>query len=811
MASPTGPIKTRVSKQGITGPRGLDARGVITAPFTIPAATTNSASFQLENNFFVNGETQSATINGIFGTLSKVSGSYIFKRKTAGIDVPVIAGTNVFFVVDPAESDNKNPLGIGGATISENNKDLTFDAKSLSLKNLFGFLKGSKAKGWIFSLRDNINQIAIGLKTNNIFYVQGLEIGGAAKVKSKTSKVEGWIISFRDSTNILISGLRPSGAVFINSLISNIAKIGDLQIKENYGREQSLLAFCDKDKKIIYQLKPSGTHEFSEIKTKSIVDNGALDFLKENFTISNFLAYLAATQTNTYILTGNGQSNSIGADGFLDSTSASFNGYLDTTQAYTGNVKLLDTGSAPLYDGTGDVLSLVALVEPLKPVRSLPNEPRYPGNIYGQSHASPIANEMSYKIPGWRSAFGLYGESGAGIANIKKGGVGNAWSKMIYEISAIKNLLVTANKSYKIGAHFLTHGEADWADVNYAANLIQYAKDLQDDLLPISGQKEPIPLILSQQGTFPFDYYNDGLISAQKQFEAARDSPLIYLSGPLYQRRYTTQQDVGSGVHRTAWDFRAEGIKYAQVAIAVACGIDWKPLQPNRIVQVDKNHIRIRFDVPFGALRFDPNITQPPKFHNLNADPNPVPNPWAAGKGFEIYGDGYNWDYQNNFIPINDCYLISNNEIEITIPNGFKPVFVAYAWMIFRPGGDLIPNPYAADYGIVTPGGRTRGRRGSLCDNDPWRGYDEVKLNCGVTAGSKTITITGNAFKPVGWYFRAHGAFLPEPTIVSTRVSDNQLILSESWSGATGTFPLIFHSDQSNYCIHFKLPVNYQS
>jgi hypothetical protein len=760
-------------------------------------------------DFLSNDTSDVVLIRGVLGGLARTAEGYRFTpTPLLSTSLQIISGTKVF----PGQSREQDEFYIGPVSLKGDSTGLLVGAKAIVLKSFFGLIGTDRLSGWAFMVRDKLNQVGFGLRAGGSFYVRGLEIGSTLKTKEVQNKFSGFYISFKDRLGQIVAGVKTSGAVFVNRLSTNSFQLAAFKAEEKQDSSRKSIVLRDKLSKVLYSLETSGTHSFPEIKARSYVDNGSLDFIKPTFNLSNFLSYLSSNQVNTRILTGSGQSNSVGADGFLDSTSSAFNGYLDTTQSYTGNVKLLDSGSAPLYDGTGDILSLVPLVEPMKPVRSLPNEPGYPGNIYGQSHASPIANEMSAKMPGWRAAFGLFGESGAALARIKKGGTGNSWAKMLYEVNAIKTLLVASGKTYTIGAHFFTHGEADWADVNYGTNLIQYAKDLQDDLLPISGQKEPIPMILSQQGTFPFDYYNDGLISAQKQFEAARDSPLIYLAGPLYHRRYTTQQDVGSGVHRTAWDFRAEGIKYAQVAIAVACGIDWKPLQPNRIIQVDNNHIRVRFDVPSGPLRFDPNITQPQKFYNLNADPAPVPNPWASGRGFEVYGDGYNWDYQNNFIPISDCYLISKNEVEITIPSGSKPAFIAYAWMIFRPGGDLIPNPYAADYGIVTPGGRGRGRRGSLCDSDPWRGYDELKLNCGVTAGSNTITVTGNAFKPVGWYFRVAGAsFSGKSPIVTGRVSDNQLTLSEPWTGPTGTVPLIFWSDQSNYCIHFKLPINYSS
>ena len=752
-------------------------------------------------DFLNNGITDTVLIQGVIGALTRSGSTYTF-TPTPGLSNSVAVSTGVR--IYPAQSRAQSKVNIGGIELEGVGDTLNVKAKNLAL-NSFGLSTGDKLSGWLIHLRDRLGQIAYGVRTNGTLAVQNIELFSRLKTKVGFDKFSGYYLVLRDVSGQIAAGIKSSGITFLNGLITNSAQVGNLKLSRKDSFDSKLLSLRDKSGQITYKLGSDGSHNFEKVKANTLVNNSAFDFLKEQFTLNNFLAYLETVQTNTYIFTASGQSNSVGADGYLDRTSsATFpNSYLDTTQPFT-NVKLLDSGSAPLYDGSGDSLSLVPLVEPLKPIHGT-NEPNYPGNIYGQSQASSIANEFSTKLTNFRSVFGLYGISGAGIANIKKGGTSTAWAKMLYEVNAIHTILGAT--THKIGPHFFTHGEADWDNANYKANLYQYCNDLQTDLLPlVPTQKTPIPLILSQQGTFPFDYYNVGPLSSQAQLEAARDNALIYCSGPHYQRRFTQQEDIGSGVHRTAWDFRAEGIKYAQVATAVQCGIDWKPLQPNRI-QMSGNRILIRFDVPFGPLRFDENIVQP-LIHYHTRDANGIPNPWLAGKGFEVYATDVTYD-RSQWVPINSCRIISNDEIELTIPKGWNPLFVAYAWTIFNNGGTLIPNPYATDYEIVTPGGRDRGRRGSLCDSDPYRGYDTTRVVCNVTNGSKVITTSSNAFKPIGWYFRVHGSNFADPTIVSSRQSDNQLTLSQPWTGATDTVPLIFHSDQSNYCLHFKLPINY--
>lgn len=766
----------------------LTGQPVITNTATI---TNNSTPVNLNidpSTLLQNGESANAIIKGVGGTLSKINNFYSFIA-IDNVSAPITLLPNDYIVLTTPSS---NPLSIGSTVLKTIDKNLSIEkADSLSLgSNLIKILFGDKFSGWFLSFRDKADQIAFGLKTNGSLYLGNFEISNLLKAIVGTNKFSGYLISFRDSYNRIIAAIKINGSVFIHSLTTKSLGVGALNASTVDINSKNVLSLRDSTNNISYALRKDGTHYLAEVEVESFRDNGAFDFLKAKFTINNFLYYLNAKNIDTWIISISGQSNSIGADGILDSTSSGVGGYLDTTQPYT-NLKLLDSGTAPLYDGSGDSLSLIALVEPLKPI-SGPNAPAYPGNISGQSQASAIANELSSKLPGWQSVVGSYGIGGVAFESLKKGGTSNCWASMLYETNAIKTLLVASGKKYRFGAHFFIHGEGDAYNTNYQNNLNQYVQDLQDDLLPISGQKEAVPLIISQQNTFPYD--STGGISPQLQFQAARDNPLIFLVGPTYQHRFASQAPPinGSGVHRDAWSFRAEGIKFAQVANLVQIfGANWKPVQPN-LITVSGNRIRLKFDVPYGPLRFDPFIKQP-------ALMNGAPNPWYAGKGFEVY------DASGNPIFINDCRIISNDEVEIVVPRLSKPATIKYAWALNYVAGGVGPFP------SVCPGGRNTGRRGSLCDSDPYRGYDTTVISCEVTNGSTAITTSANAFKPVGWYFRVHGTNIPEPTIISSRTSDNSLTLSNPYSGPTGTQKLTFHSDQSNYCVAFSLPVNYST
>jgi hypothetical protein len=43
--------------------------------------------------------------------------------------------------------------------------------------------------------------------------------------------------------------------------------------------------------------------------------------------------------------------------------------------------------------------------------------------------------------------------------------------------------------------------------------------------------------------------------------------------------------------------------------------------------------------------------------------------------------------------------------------------------------------------------------------------------------------------------------------VVLRKTSNQQMTLSTSWPGPTGTADLTFHHDQHNYCVQFEMPV----
>jgi hypothetical protein len=205
---------------------------------------------------------------------------------------------------------------------------------------------------------------------------------------------------------------------------------------------------------------------------------------------------------------GSGQSLSIGAQATV----------VQATTQPIENLKLsLGDATLPPFDPGSPALSLVPLVEPIRPFPST-YPSAYPANIYGETPHTAMGNQVSAMV---RAAAGapyvtvhsVVGENGQGMRVIEKGATpsaegatskGRAYRAALFEVSAIKRLADAAGKSYGVGAIILTHGETDAGNPDYEADLVRYWADHDADIRAITGQHEPIVLLLTQQHSFGF-------------------------------------------------------------------------------------------------------------------------------------------------------------------------------------------------------------------------------------------------------------------------------------------------------------------
>ncbi|HWI60160.1 MAG TPA: sialate O-acetylesterase [Bacillota bacterium] len=312
---------------------------------------------------------------------------------------------------------------------------------------------------------------------------------------------------------------------------------------------------------------------------------------------------------------GTGQSLSVGARGVP---------VLSTNQPY-GNLKL-STGSLPWPVDPNDThLVLVPLVEPVG--RLAPNYPSsWPENIDGETPHSAMANQLTALVRAnlerdFVSVHGAVGEDGQGMVHLRKNPVrkglnGHSYDAALIETKTITRLAKAASKTYGVGAILVTHGEADAGNPNYENELYRLWSDYNSDLPAITGQKQQVQMIVSQQNSC-----NDRSPSALAQWKVGVDYPeAIVCSGPKYQYPST------EGVHLTADGYRQMGEKYAQIYYErVILGKNWQPLQPTK-AERDGPVITVHYHVPVPPLVWETCFEAP---HQSVEE-------WKQGKGFEV-------------------------------------------------------------------------------------------------------------------------------------------------------------------------------
>lgn len=296
-----------------------------------------------------------------------------------------------------------------------------------------------------------------------------------------------------------------------------------------------------------------------------------------------------------------------------------------TEQRYK-NLKLsLGTASVPPFDPQDESLAMVPLVEPIHGVANDYPSP-YPNNVWGETLHCAMGNQISWLVKDiagldYVTAHTVVGESGQPMSVIQKGAtdtgeVGRAYAATLFEVQAIARLAKAEDKTYGVGAIVLTHGESDCGSSTYAKGTVKLWSDYNRDLRKLTGQRETIPLFVSQQHSHPTTGGTSIATLAQWRLglEHAKD---ILCTGPKYQYPYGSD-----GIHLTATGYQQLGEKLGQIFYQkVVVGRDWQPLQPTRVTR-DGRVVTIQFQVPVPPLAWDDEL--------------PEPTLWEKGHGFEL-------------------------------------------------------------------------------------------------------------------------------------------------------------------------------
>lgn len=464
---------------------------------------------------------------------------------------------------------------------------------------------------------------------------------------------------------------------------------------------------------------------------------------------------------------GTGQSLSVGAASGT---------VLSTTAGTTPHRKLSYTGPGQCtpHDGRG-TFSLVPLVEPIRSGLGCGTGGEYPDNILGETPHTAFAKQLSALSaaaggPELPTVHSVVGWSGRAIQFINKAGGAKGYPGSISEGQQLKQAAMSAGKSFGYGAVLLTHGESDTANTMYGAQVWQMAEDYNNDLRQLTGQMRDVPLLLSQQHSFPTGPGRS--VSTVAQWKLGVDHPgRVICVGPKYQYPYAADK-----VHFLSAGYIQLGQKYAQVFYqAVIRGVLWQPLQPTQVSRSGAR-ITVKFHVPVPPLVFEDSLAPPHQTTNMQ---------WKSGRGFEA---------EDSTGPLTIMSAtIQGDSVDLTLdkaPTGMNLV-VRYAMTQAASGAHA---------------GDDQGRRGQLRDSDPFVGYDYEKRPCQVTMGSTDVTVNGvlTGRAVFDW---VSGASVSPGTRIAAFPAASRLTLSKPWTGATGTADLSFWHEQYNYAVAFELPV----
>jgi hypothetical protein len=362
------------------------------------------------------------------------------------------------------------------------------------------------------------------------------------------------------------------------------------------------------------------------------------------------------------------------------------------------NLKLslgLSDVSVPPYDPEGSALSVVPLVEPIRPpATGYPSA--YPANIYGETPHTAMADQITSLCANgahgqYVSVHSVVGESGQGMHVINKTAEvsatrGHAYAASLFEVAALKRVAAAAGKTYGVGAIVLTHGETDAENDHYESEVIQLCRDYNADIAAITGQKTKIPLLFTQQQTCPGDGSTPASLVAQWKLGVDYPDDTV-CAGPKYQYPYAADH-----VHLRASGYDRLGEKYGEVYYEkVVLGLDWQPLQPVHVHRSGRV-IDVTFHVPAPPLAWDDALPAPHQAAHLA---------WSRGRGFEV-------DSRSGELTIISV-AIEDNSVLLTLAD--------------EPTTDIVVRYAVTQDGDGMLGGTAKGRIGQLRDSDSLIGF----------------------------------------------------------------------------------------
>ena len=362
---------------------------------------------------------------------------------------------------------------------------------------------------------------------------------------------------------------------------------------------------------------------------------------------SQTIAKPAFDPAGLYLVPSNGQSLSTG----------DYSGILIDAAINTHVVQIIDTANQ--YDGSAETTYYIdAAVTPLRAGKFVSiggNVSPYPGNIGGEVHDIWMGRTLQWYAtndggaPNMGFALSNVGQGGAAYSVVGVGGSGNATQSNLNEATVYTRLAVDAGYSavYPL-AQAIVHGEADEAlalgdaGYPYEAKLTQWQAYYQAQYSAITGHTEPVPLVVSQQNSFPYPGQGSGwpVVAVEQWHWCLLNPTLCIMSGPKIAVDYSSSTD---GVHLSYYGYEELGEKEAEAVWWWWTKGGWSPLWVTSCSIVG-SVATCTLHVPVGPLVWDVADTSPhqvgAKYGDNGSAFGDAGTGWTAGKGWEAWTGG---------------------------------------------------------------------------------------------------------------------------------------------------------------------------
>lgn len=278
----------------------------------------------------------------------------------------------------------------------------------------------------------------------------------------------------------------------------------------------------------------------------------------------------------------------------------------------------------------------------------------------------------------------LHAAGGYDYPMLKKGT--QPYRNVLDAVDAGRALAAKLGLKHEVASVEITHGEGDFDNAAYFADLQEWCADLRNDILARTGQTS-LRVLITQVANWCYAVGRDPRAPASCLAQlAAHEAGFLTLVTPTYH----IPHDAGPVAQQIHWAAYGERLLGEKAADAMLFGATWSPLRPT-LIQATGSTITLSFAGRQGNLQF--------KVYDADDEPNGVVDPGAYGfrlcdaTGAALGG-----------VSISAVSLINgNSQVQITC-SGSVP---AGAWLGY------------ADYGTPdTIAGPIEGPRGCLCDSD---------------------------------------------------------------------------------------------